>query len=110
VFLVYRWWALLPAIAPVAVTVCLHSMTDYVSPWHEESYEVYFDPLFVLFVAESIIMHAAFLSVGLLLRAVWESTRSRCRGGALHDSAWSSFTKQEPPGSPSGAKPPPSQP
>lgn len=37
VFLVYRWWALLPAVAPVAVVVYLHNMTDYVSPWREEA-------------------------------------------------------------------------
>lgn len=36
VFLIYRWWALLPAIAPVAVIVYLHNMTDYVPPWREE--------------------------------------------------------------------------
>lgn len=89
-FLVYRWWALLPAIAPVAVTVYLHNMTDYVSPWHEDPYEGPSDPLlFVLFVIAAIVMQAAFLSVGLLLRAVWEWVRSkRCRGtGGLRDSA-----------------------
>ncbi len=32
VFFVYRWWALLPAIAPIAVTVYIHTMTDYVDP------------------------------------------------------------------------------
>jgi hypothetical protein len=36
VFLVYRWWALLPAIAPVAAIIYLHNMTDYVAPWREE--------------------------------------------------------------------------
>lgn len=76
VFFVYRWWALLPAIAPVAVTVYLHSMTDYVSPWHEESYEVGFDPLLALLVVGAILLHAAFLSIGLLLRTLWESLRA----------------------------------
>jgi len=87
VFLVYRWWALLPAIAPVAVMVCLHGMTDYVSPWHEESYAGFSNPLFILWVLGAIIMYAAFLSLGLLLRAAWESIRSRHREGALRDPA-----------------------
>jgi hypothetical protein len=76
VFLVFRWWALLPAIAPVAVTVYLHSMTDYVPPWHEESYDTFSNPLFVLLVIGGILLQAAFLAVGLLLRAIWESVRS----------------------------------
>lgn len=88
VFLVYRWWALLPAIAPVAVTIYLHSMTDYVSPWHEESPGSPDQPvLYVLLVIGGIVMQAAVLSVGLLLRAAWESVRSRRCRGALSDSA-----------------------
>lgn len=75
VFFVNRWWALLPAIAPVAVTVYLHSMTDYVSPWHEDE-DLSISPLFFLLVIGAIVMRAAFLSIGLLLRAVWESVRS----------------------------------
>jgi hypothetical protein len=78
VFLVYRWWALLPAIAPIAVTIYLHSMTDYVSPWGEgEGFSV--APLFILLVIVAIVIQAAVLAVGLLLRVVWESVRSKRR-------------------------------
>jgi hypothetical protein len=88
VFLVFRWWALLPAIAPVAVTVYLHDATDYVSPWPEGSYEGSSDPtLFVLLVLGGILIQAAFLSTGLLLRAGWEGVRSKRRGGSAAGSS-----------------------
>jgi len=87
VSLVYRWWALLPAIAPAAVMIYLHNMTEYVSPWHDDLYDGLSDhPLFVLFVIGGIIMGAAVLSAGLLLRAVWEWVGSGRRGGSLADS------------------------
>src|SRR3954449_9567874 len=35
VFLVYRWWALLAALAPALVMIILHQ-TDYVSPWEDD--------------------------------------------------------------------------
>jgi hypothetical protein len=77
VFLVYRWWGLLPAIAPVAVTVYLHTMTDYVAPWREESVGFSEEPVFAaLFAVAAILIHAAILSVGLLLRAGSEWVRS----------------------------------
>ena len=88
VFLVYRWWALLPAIAPVAVIVYLYNMTDYVPPWREESIGSPDQPaLYVLFVIGGIILQAALLSVGLLLRAAWEWMRTERRGGSLPNSA-----------------------
>jgi hypothetical protein len=88
VFLVYRWWALLPAIVPVAVILYLHNVTDYVSPWREESPGSPDQPvLYVLLVIGGIVMRAAVLSVGLLLRAAWEWARSRHRGDSLPDSA-----------------------
>jgi len=85
VFLVYRWWALLPAIAPAAVTVYLHHMTDYVYPFHEDFYENFSaNPLLlVLFAIVWIGLLAAILSIGLLLRALWEAVRARRRGGPL---------------------------
>jgi len=90
VFLIYRWWALLPAIAPVAVIVYLHNMTDYVSPWREEPIgpSSFSDQpaLYVLFVLGGITLEAAFLSVGLLLRAAWEWVHSKRREGSLPDS------------------------
>lgn len=86
VFMVNRWWALLPAVAPVAVTICLHSMTDYVPPWREEE-NPSLTPWFFLLVIEGVAVHAAFLSVGLLLRAAWERVSSWRRKGSLPDSA-----------------------
>ncbi len=79
VFLVYRWWALLPAIAPVAVSIYLYNMTDYVPPWREESIgPSHFSDqpaLYLLFVIAGVVVNAAVFSVGLLLRAAWEWTR-----------------------------------
>ena len=81
VFLVNRWWALLPAIAPVAVIVYLHNMTDYVAPWREEPVgpSSFSDEpvLYLLFVTVGILIEAAILSVGLLLRAAWERVHSQ---------------------------------
>lgn len=87
VFLVYRWWALLPAIAPAAVTVYLQSMTDYVEPWHGDAigtFDFSDQPvLYVMFVIGGILLEAAFLSIGLLLRAGWEwIRRGRCRSSS----------------------------
>jgi hypothetical protein len=80
VFLVYRWWALLPAIAPAAVIVYLHNMTDYVAPWREEPIgpSSFSDQpvLYVIFVIVGILLEATILSIGLLLRATWEWVRS----------------------------------
>ncbi len=91
VFLVYRWWALLPAVAPAAVTVYLHNMTDYVAPWREEPVgpSSFSDQpvLYVLFVMVAIALGAAVLSVGLLLRATWEWIRSEDRGSSSPDSS-----------------------
>jgi hypothetical protein len=91
VFLVYRWWALLPAIAPVAVIVYLQSMTDYVEPWHGDAigtFDFSGQPvLYVLVVIIGIALQAAVLSVGLLLRTAWERVRPGRREGSLPDSA-----------------------
>ncbi len=77
VFLTYRWWALLPAIAPVAVGVYLHTMTDYVAPWREESVGFPDEPVVALLLSlVAILMQAAVLSVGLVLRAGWERVHS----------------------------------
>lgn len=91
VFLVYRWWALLPAIAPAAVTVYLHNLTDHVEPWHGDaigSFGFSDQPaLCVLVMIVGIALQAAFLSVGLLLRTAWERMRRGRRGGSSPDSA-----------------------
>lgn len=90
VFSVYRWWALLPAIAPVAVDVYLYNMTDYVPPWHSEPIgpsRLSEQPgLYLLFVVAGIVLNAAILSLGLLLRAAWGWARTR-RDGAVPGSA-----------------------
>ena len=87
VFFVYRWWAILPAIAPVAVTIFLHTMTDYVPRYFEDE-NVSASPWFLLLVVVGVCMEAAILSIGLLLRAAWERwMRSVRRGSSLPDSA-----------------------
>ena len=70
VALVYRWWGLLPARASPAVSIFIHRFTDYEPPWREEGDL----PLMALLVLGTlaVLLEAAFLSVGLLLRAVWE--------------------------------------
>jgi len=77
VFLVYRWWALLPAIAPVAVNVYLYNLTDYVAPWHEEGPTLSEDPATIFLVLIAIGIQAAVLAIGLLFRWAWERTRSK---------------------------------
>ncbi len=79
VFAVYRWWALLPALAPLAVQIYLHEMTDYVYPFHEDPYPA--------LAAFGIIVLVGLLSVGLLLRALWEAIRARLGSGSLPGSA-----------------------
>ena len=90
VFLVYRWWALLPAIAPAAVLFYLHNMTDYVSPWRGDVIapsDFSDEPvLYVFLMIVGIVLQAAILSVGLLLRAAWERVRPGRRGGSSPDS------------------------
>ncbi len=82
---------LFPAIAPAAVTVYLHNMTDYVAPWREEPIgptSFSDEPvLYVMFVIGGILLEAAFLSVGLLLRAAWEWVRSGDRRSSSPDSS-----------------------
>lgn len=91
VFLVYRWWALLPAIAPAAVTVYLYNMTDHVPLWNQDPVgpSGFSDQpvLYVLFVGIGIALEAAILSVGLLLRAAWEWVRSGDCGSSSPDSS-----------------------
>jgi hypothetical protein len=89
VFFVYRWWALLPAIVPIAVTVYIHTMTDYVDPWQSESIGSPDGPIgYAFLLIVGILLQAAFLALGLLLRAAWEWwIRSGRRGSSLPDSA-----------------------
>jgi hypothetical protein len=77
VFLVYRWWALLPALAPAAVGVYLYSLTDYEPPWRDEYAGGFSGAAYVLLVILGIVLQAAMLSIGLLLRAGWEKFSAR---------------------------------
>lgn len=78
VFWVFRWWALVSALAPIAVTVYLHSMSNYVSPWGEDE-AVSTAPQFLILLIMAAAVQVAVLSLGLLLRAFWEAFRSRRR-------------------------------
>jgi hypothetical protein len=77
IFVVYRWWALLPAIVPLLVSSYVANRPDYDPP----------DPgepiggaagvvLFVFFLA----VYVAAFAVGLLLRRAYESSRARRAG------------------------------
>jgi hypothetical protein len=83
VFMVYRWWALLVGLAPVVVGVGLYA-TGYVSPEGEEI-DLSSLPWYLIggIVLLETVGTAAFLSLGLLLRWVWERVRSRRRGGLV---------------------------
>lgn len=69
VALVSRWWALSVALVPFAVWFFLHSATDYVYPYHEDSYPV------------NAVMGTMFLlgisSLGFLLRALFDRAVSK---------------------------------
>jgi hypothetical protein len=77
VALVNRWWALSVALVPFAVWFFLHSATDYVYPYHEDSYPV------------NAVMGTVFLlgisSLGFLLRALFDWTASRAWLPRLRD-------------------------
>lgn len=77
-FLVYRWWAVLSAIAPTAVTVCLYSFTDSHHRWSDSEWGFSDHPvIYVLFVIAATLIGAAILSLGLLLRGGWEKLSAR---------------------------------
>jgi hypothetical protein len=77
VALVNRWWALSVALSPFAVLFFLHSATDYVYPYHEDSYPV------------NAVMGTAFLlgisSLGFLLRALFDRVASETWPPRLRD-------------------------
>jgi hypothetical protein len=88
VFLVYRWWALLPAIVPVAVHVFLQNATDVVPPQSDSEWRFGDQPfVYILWVILAVIVQAASLAIGLLLRAIWEWCRSRRTERSLRGSA-----------------------
>jgi len=70
VALVNRWWALLPALVPMAVKNFLYNFTDYSTPWESESIHLPVILGLVLLVLV-IAVQAGFLSLGFLLRRAW---------------------------------------
>lgn len=75
VFLVDRWWALLPALAPFAAGLYIECLTDYVSPWASEEVTLSAGGGYFVLVGIGIGLQAAFLSIGFLPRRVWAAAR-----------------------------------
>jgi hypothetical protein len=72
VFLVDRWWALLPAVVPSAVTFYLYVLTDYSTPWDSESIGNPSEPVtYAFLLILGIALQAAVLSIGFLPRRAW---------------------------------------
>jgi hypothetical protein len=77
VFVVYRWWALLPALVVPIVYGYAYNYTSHVDRWASESV-TFGSP-----VANALVGIAFCLvvfAIPLLLRSVWESFRSRSHG------------------------------
>jgi hypothetical protein len=73
VFLVDRWWALLPAVVPAAVGLYLYNLTDYSTPWDSESIGSPSQPVvYAILVLLGIALEAAMLSIGFLPRRLWQ--------------------------------------
>jgi hypothetical protein len=70
VALIDRWWALLPAVVPMAVSFYIYNLTDFTTPWESESLHPTTAAWFFL-VPVAIALQAAFLSLGFLLRRIW---------------------------------------
>jgi hypothetical protein len=86
VALVDRWWALLPAAVPTAVTFYLYNLTDYSTPWEtigSPSEPVAYAFLLLIGVA----VQAAMLSIGFLPRRVWQWGRRARRSQALREAS-----------------------
>lgn len=76
VFLVNRWWALLPAFVPSAVTFYLYTFTSYSTPWDSESIGNPDQPVtYAILLLFVVALEAAVLSIGFLLRLVWNAGR-----------------------------------
>jgi hypothetical protein len=90
VFLVYRWWALLAAIAPVAVWACIYNLTDLIAPQSDSEWDFSDHPLlYCLYTVVAVFLQGALLAVGLLLRFGWERAGShrRARAGPSGEAA-----------------------
>jgi hypothetical protein len=70
VALVNRWWALLPAAVPMAVSAYIYNLTDFSTPWENESLHPTAAAWLIL-VPIAVALQAAFFSLGFLLRGIW---------------------------------------
>jgi len=80
VALVNRWWALFPAVVPMAVNVYLYNLTGYSTPWESESIHLTAAGYLIL-APLAIALHAGFLSLGFLLRRAWQWGQRLNRSG-----------------------------
>lgn len=83
VFFVNRWWALLPALVPMATGLYLEYLTDYTYPWESESIRPSGRLGFLVLPFFSIAFFAAMLSIGLLARRVWDAVMGSAVRGRL---------------------------
>jgi hypothetical protein len=77
VFVVYRWWALLPALVVPVVYGYAYNYTSHVDRWASESL-TFGSPVANALVG--IVICLVIFAIPLLLRFVWESFRSRSHG------------------------------
>ena len=77
VFVVYRWWALLPAVVVPVVYGYAYNYTSHVDRWASESL-TFGSPVANALVGIAICL--VIFAIPLLLRFVWESFRSRSHG------------------------------
>ena len=77
VFVVYRWWALLPAVVVPVVYGYAYNYTSHVDRWASESVTLG-SPVANALVGIAICL--VIFAIPLLLRFVWESFRSRSHG------------------------------
>ena len=75
VFFVDRWWALLPAFAPLVTGLYIELGTNYVSPWAGEEIRASLDGGYIVLAALGVGLQVAFLSIGFLPRRVWDLGR-----------------------------------
>ena len=77
VFVVYRWWALLPAVVVPVVYGYAYNYTSHVDRWASESF-TFGSPVANALVGIAVCL--VIFAIPLLLRSVWESFRSRFHG------------------------------
>jgi hypothetical protein len=65
-----RWWALLPAAVPTAVSAYIFNLTDFSTPWENESLHP-IPAAWLILGPVAITLQAALFSLGFLLRRIW---------------------------------------